>query len=331
MEKILATITTVCLAATTVILASCGGAGNNGTEAQNNGTTPEIEYNNTAQPEQEIDLAAYGLDEEFLNHYRSQDIADFGDLIQSFPSPVEVSAIIQDMKVPYSESLLLDAGKADDFETSFKKSLGLGVFCADLGYLNVYSKTGDVLNYLVAIRKLTESLKLAQYFEFQTLKRIATNNNNLDSLLILSTMSYFNMDTYLRANNRADVSAMMVTGVWTESLYLASQVYKKKENKRMRDHIASQKLILEDLMAVLVHYMGNNLNYVKLVSAFKELAKAYDPVTIENIDGEDKVEIIDGQPVTIQGSHTVITVSDEQMIQICKAVETLRTKITEAL
>ena len=323
MKGLFATITTACIVA---IIASCGGSTNN---ANNNAAEQEIEYNG-AQAEKPIDLASYGLDQDFLNHYRNQDIADFGDLIQSFPSPVEVSSIIQDMKVPYSESLLFDANMCDNFESSFKKSLGLGVFCADLGYLNVYNKTGDVLNYLVAIRKLTESLRLAQFFDFPTLKRIATNNN-LDSLLILSTMSYYNMDSYLRESNRADVSAMMVTGVWTESLYLASQVYKKKENKRMRDHIASQKNILDDLMAVLVHYMGNNVDHVKLVSAFKELAKAYEPVSIETKEGEDKVEMVDGQTVTTQGSYTVITVSDEQMTQIVKAVETLRKKITEAL
>ncbi len=311
------------------IIASCGGSTNNNAN-NNDATEQEIEYNG-AQSEKPIDFAAYGLDQEFLEHYRNQDITDFGDLIQSFPSPVEVSSIIQDMKVPYSESLLFDANKCDNFETSFKKSLGLGVFCADLGYLNVYNKTGDVINYLVAIRKLTESLRLAQFFDFPTLKRIATNNNNIDSLLILSTMSYYNMDSYLRESNRADVSAMMVTGVWTESLYLASQVYKKKENKRMRDHIASQKNILDDLMTVLVHYMGNNVDNVKLVSAFKELSKAYEPVSIEVVEGEDKVELMDGQAVTTQGSYTVITVSDEQMTQIVKAVETLRKKITEAL
>jgi hypothetical protein len=70
---------------------------------------------------------------------------------------------------------------------------------------------------------------------------------------------------------------------------------------------------------------------VKLVSAFKELAKAYEPVVIEVIEGEDKTEEIDGHSVTTQGSNTIINVSNEQMIQICKAVETLRKKIAEAL
>ncbi len=329
MKRLFTTIKAACLAASVAIMAACGGSGNTN-NAQNDGDK-ELEYNSSETTEQQIDLAAYGLDEEFLTHYRSRDIADFSDLIQSFPSPVEVSAIIQDMKVPFRESLLLDAGKSENFETTFKQSLGLGVFCADLGYLNVYSKTGEVLSYLVAIRKLTESLKLAQFFDFPTLKRIATNNSNLDSLLVLSTMSYENMNRHLRDNNRAEVSAMMVTGVWTESLYLATQVYKNKENKRMRDHIASQKQILDELIAALVHYMGNNPNHVKLVSAFKELAKAYENIKIETVEGEDKVEEINGQSVSIQGSYTVITVSDDQMTQIVKAVETLRKKITEAL
>lgn len=325
MKKTIITIIT-CIAA---LLTSCTGGGSSNSNTTNadhqdiTGSSNEITVH--------VDLEAYGLDKDFMEQYQNKDIADFGDIIQSFPSPVEVSAIIQDMKVPYSEKLLFDSGHADMFETSYKKSLGLGVYCADLGYLNVYNKTGDVINYLVAIRKLTDQLRLAQFFDFQVLKRVATNNNNLDSLLILSTMSYYQMDEYLRANNRANVSALLVTGVWTESLYLACEVYLKKENKRMRDHIASQKTILDDLMAVLVHYMGNDVDYVKLVSAFKELAKAYKPVTIETIDGEDKEEVINGQLVKTQGSHTIITVSDEEMIQICKAVENLRKKITEAL
>ena len=123
----------------------------------------------------------------------------------------------------------------------------------------------------------------------------------------------------------------MVTGVWTESLYLASKVYVEKENKRMKEHIASQKYILDDLISILVHFMGNDMNYVKLVAAFKDLAKAFEPVAIETIDGEDKTEVIDGQSVTTQGSRTEINVSNENMLNICKAVENLRKKIAEAL
>ncbi len=298
------------------LIASCnGGSGNGSGTEQTTEVQEEIKTDVTA-PEK-IDMEAYGLTKDFLDKYTNTDITDMGELVQSFPAPVEISAIIQDMKVPFNGGLLFDADQVNMFETSYKKTLGLGIYCADLGYLNVYGKTGDVIKYLVAIRKLTEELKLAQFFDFAVLKRAATANN-IDSLLTLSTMSYWQMDEYLRANNRSHTSALLVTGVWTESLYLASQVYISKGNKRMRDYIACQKLVLENLMTVLVHYMGDNRDYVKLVASLKELMKAYNPVTIETVENGDKVS-------------QIITVSDEDMIQVCKAVVDLRNKITEAM
>ena len=308
-------IQSLSIIAAVAILSACGGGGSNNSASQQESVTSIQKQDIIA--EDTIDIESYGLTKDFLDKYTNSGITDIGELVQSFPAPVEISAIIQDMKVPFNAGLLFDADQVDMFETSYKKTLGLGIYCADLGYLNVYSKTGDVINYLVAIRKLTEELKLAQFFDFAVLKRAATSNN-IDSLLTLSTMSYWQMDEYLRANNRSHTSALLVTGVWTESLYLASQVYLNKCNKRMRDYIACQKLVLENLMTVLVHYMGNNRDYVKLVASLKELMKAYQPVSIENVENGDKVS-------------QVITVADEDMIQVCKAVVDLRNKITEAM
>ncbi|MCQ2975660.1 MAG: hypothetical protein MJ211_12735 [Bacteroidales bacterium] len=307
------------------LMLSCGGTTNN----NNNGDNTNIEYN----PEEanKIDYSQYGLDEQFIKKYQDVSIGDVGDMIQSFPSPVEVSAIIQDMDVPYSNKYLFNPDLADNFETSFKKAFGLGVYCADLGYLNVYNKTGDVIQYLVTIRKLSEDLKIGQFFDFQSLKRIATNNNNLDSLLILSVQSYFNMDTYLRQNDRSNISALMVTGVWAESLYLACEVYKNKDNKRMKEHIASQKTIMDDLLAILIKFINNDPNYIKMVAGLKDLSIAFNDVKIEEVKGEDVTEIIDDVQVTTQGDHTVITVSDEQMANIIKAVEVFRNKLAETL
>ncbi len=307
---------------------SCGGSTSGG-EQQNGNDDGQLQYNPEAQTQ--IDYAQYGLDDEFIKKYKEMNIGDVGEIIQSFPSPVEVSAIIQDMKVPYTPKYLYNPDYADNFETSFKKALGLGVYCADLGYLNVYNKTGDVIQYLVAIRKLSEQLQIGQFFDFAALKRIATSSDNLDSLLITSVQSYFAMDAYLRQNDRSNISALLVTGVWVESLYLACEVYATKENKRMKEHIASQKTLLTDLMAVLVRFMENDVNYVKMVAGLKELTKAFEPVKIEVIDGEDKTEIIDGQLVTTQGAQTKITVTDEQMTNIVKAVESFRTSIAQSL
>ncbi|MBO7141694.1 MAG: hypothetical protein J6V76_01090 [Bacteroidales bacterium] len=308
---------------------SCGGTSGGEQQQQQNGNDGKLEYNPEA--EAKIDYAKYGLDSAFIKKYQDVAIGDVGEMIQSFPSPVEVSAIIQDMKVQYTPKYLFSTDYADNFETSFKKALGLGVYCADLGYLNVYNKTGDVIQYLVAIRKLSEQLQIGQFFDFAALKQIATSSNNLDSLLITSVQSYFQMDSYLRQNGRSNISALMVTGVWTESLYLASEVYAAKPNKRMKEHIASQKNILDDLMAILVKFMNNDPSYIKMVAGLKQLTVAFEPVKIQDFDGEDKTEVIDGQRVTTQGAYTTITVSDEQIDDIVKAVEKFRNDIVTNL
>ena len=135
----------------------------------------------------------------------------------------------------------------------------------------------------------------------------------------------------LTSDNRSNISALLVTGVWVESLYLACEVYSIKDNKRMKEHIASQKNILTDLMAILIKFMGNDPEYAKMVAGLKDLTVVFEPVKIESFDGEDKTEIVDGQQLTTQGAYTQITVTDEQMADIVKAVAAFRTNIANAL
>ena len=314
------------VAASLLVFAGCAGGGN----TNNNGENSDNDGYKSGEMVQ-INYADYGLDQDFINRYDSLNIADIGDMIQSFPSPVEMAAIIQNMNVPYRTKYLFPKDAAKNFETNFKKALGLGVYCADLGYLNVYNQSRDVIDYLVNIRQLSDQLKIGQFFDFSTLKNIATNSDNLDSLLILSVQSYFNMDAYLRQNDRSNLSALMVTGVWLESLYLACDVYQEKQNKQLKDFIASQKPILANLLGVLVKFIKSDPDYVKLVANLKDLVNAMENITIETIEGEDQHEIVDGQSITTQGEHTEITVSDEQMMQIVKVTQNIRKKIAEQL
>jgi hypothetical protein len=77
------------------------------------------------------------------------------------------------------------------------------------------------------------------------LKRLAINNEDLDRLMFLSVNSFNRMDRYLRDNNRNNLSTLIVTGVWIEGLYLATQVYKDKPDKRIADRIGEQKNYIE--------------------------------------------------------------------------------------
>ena len=149
--------------------------------------------------------------------------AEIDDIIQSLPSPAEMAALIESLGVPFSKNYLASPEQADDYDTNFKKALGLGILSADLGYLNVYAQTNESVNYLATIRKISDDLNVGQFFDFQTLKRLASSNENMDSLMFLSQNSFREMDSHLRKNSRSNLSALVVTGVWMESMYLLYQ------------------------------------------------------------------------------------------------------------
>ena len=121
--------------------------------------------------------------------------AEIDEIIQSLPSPAEMSALIESLGIPFSKGYLASPEQADDYDTNFKKALGLGILSSDLGYLNVYGQTNETVNYLATIRKISDDLSIGQFFDFQTLKRLASSNENMDSLMFLSQNSFREMDT----------------------------------------------------------------------------------------------------------------------------------------
>ncbi len=250
------------------------------------------------------------------------------EILESFSSPVEMAALIEDLGVPFSKKYLCSPDLADDYDTNFKKAIGLGVLSADLGYLNVYQKTAEIVNYLTVIKSISDQLNIGQFFDFQTLKRLATNENNMDSLMFLSVNSFHQMDEHLRKNNRSNLSALVVTGVWLEGLYLATQIIKQEpDNKALIDRIGEQKMVLTDLYKILKVYKSQDKNFEQLVVDFAELDKAYQPVNIIFTEGESRTEEIDGVTVVIQEDKSEVEMTNEQLDNIIKVVEKVRNKL----
>ena len=93
------------------------------------------------------------------------------DISKNISSPVEIANLLQTLQIPFSQDYLassIDAGKQS---TSFDKALKLGILGADLGYLNMYEKTGSSLDVLSSIRKIADDIKVGQFFDFESIKR----------------------------------------------------------------------------------------------------------------------------------------------------------------
>jgi hypothetical protein len=248
------------------------------------------------------------------------------EIIQSVSSPVEMAALVKSLGVQFSNRYLAPTDNVDEMATSFKQALNLGVFGADLGYLNMYNKTGNVIEYISAIKTLADEIRVGQFFDFTTLKRLAQNSQNLDSLMYLSVHSFNQMDQYLRNNNRSNLSALMVIGVWMEGLYLATQVAKEAPHPDLAERIGEQKIILEKLLLIVQNF-AKNKQFAKLHEELSTINNLYKDVEIVIIPGEPEPKEENGTLVFVQNEKSVVKISDEQLSEIILITEAVRNRL----
>jgi len=250
-------------------------------------------------------------------------------IISNISSPVEMSSLIKESGVQFNYKYLNSTDNIDNYNTGFIQALNLGVLGADLGYLNMYNKTGTVLSYITSIKTLADNLKVGQFFDFSMLKRLATNSDNLDSLMYISVSSFDQMDVFLRENNRSDVSALIVTGVWLEGLFLATQVVKDaSSNKEIIERIGEQKLILNDLLIILNNYKRDK-KFFDLIERINKIKSLFKEVSITYEVGEPEAVEINGVLTIIQNETSIVNITDEQIKAITAEVESVRNFIVK--
>lgn len=249
------------------------------------------------------------------------------DIVQNIASPVEIAAILQGMEVPFSAEYLAPTQGADRLTTNFQKAVMLGIYGADLGYLNMYEKTGNSVDVLSTIKRLADGLRVGQFFDFETIKRLSVSKSNLDSLLFLSVNSYNQIDRYLRDNNRGSISALMIAGVWIEGQYLATQVAMSYPDRILRDRVGEQKIILGDLLMLIRPYRESGEDYAALYKMMEEISSTYRDVRITYRLGEPETAEQDGRLVMIQHEESLVEMSNEQLAEIAAVSKEVRNNL----
>jgi hypothetical protein len=250
------------------------------------------------------------------------------EIVQNVSSPIEMAALIKEIGTPFSIDYLATTDFVDRYNTSYQMAYILGVFGADLGYMNIYDKNTQILDYLTAINKLADGIYVGQFFDFATLKRLATSRENLDSLMYISVNSFNNMDFYLRENQRGQLSALMITGIWVEGMYLATQVARKNANPLLYQRIGEQKLNMNNLFLILNAYKSQK-NIQDLIDVLNEIKIEFDQVEITYEMGEPETVEQDGMIMIVQNEKSIVHITDEQMQKIIQITEKVRNQLIE--
>lgn len=249
------------------------------------------------------------------------------DISKNIASPIEIANLLQTINVPFSPDYLASSLDPNKQVTAFDKALTLGILGADLGFLNIYEKTGSSLNVLSSIGKLADGISVGQFFNLETIKRLSLNKSNLDSLLFLSVDSYSQIDKYLRDNDRGHLSALMIIGIWIEGQYLATQVVKQYPDSRLKERIGEQKIILNDLLLLATPYCNRDKEYNDLCKSLQEIKEKYKNIRITYTLGDPVSVEKNGALVITQTEASNVDMTEEQLSGVIETVSRIRDKL----
>ena len=248
------------------------------------------------------------------------------DLLQSIPSPLEISLLIKETGAGYDKAYLNPPQNRKQYNTNYQRALNLGIYGADLGYTNIYNESQEGLYYLEAVRDMAEGLQIGQFFDFATLKQLALNANNLDSLLLVTTKNFNKINGYLQERDRTKYSVLIITGGWLEALHLTNRVAERRITPELKEKIGEQKIILDQLMVLLDAYQQDP-DMKRIYADMQALHQLFKEVQITYTYEESKLQEVDGIMMMVDNSTSTVYITDDQMQQIARVTGEIRNKI----
>lgn len=249
-------------------------------------------------------------------------------IIQQIPSPLEISVLLKESGTKYDRTLLNSPENISKYNSNYRKALNLGIYGTDLGYTNIYEQNQDGLDYMAAIKELANGLNIGQFFDIETIGRLATNSKNLDSLLLITTQNFNSINHYLQEQNRANLSVLLLTGGWMEAMHITCQVSAKDPgNKELQEKIGEQKIILENIVLLLSFYQEVDQNMASLLEDLNKLKEEYENIEIIKTYKESTFEVVDGVMVIKDNSSSEIKITQENIDNIKNIIASIRKKV----
>lgn len=253
---------------------------------------------------------------------------EVNDILHRIPSPLEISMLLKESGKKYNNEFLNSPDNLSRYNTNYKRALNLGIYGTDLGYTNIYEQSQDGIRYMSTIKGLANELNIGQFFEMETIGRLVSNSNNLDSLLLITTQNFNSITHYLQSQNRSHLSVLFLTGGWLEALYITCEVATSNPNNaQLQETIGGQKIILDNILHLLSFYKDNDKNMAMLRTDLEALKKSFDKVTITTVYKPSTFEVINGVMVVKDNSSSTVEITDADVENIRSITQNIRTKI----
>ncbi len=207
----------------------------------------------------------------------------------------------------------------------------MGGIGADLMSISCFKQQSSTIRPLNQIRLLSNALYLSQFFDFESLKDIASSSiskKEADYLLMISTLQIYGMERELLNPQRIETGLFMVLGAWTEGLHLLNHYAQTHQDETLMLRLGDQQICLEILETWLIKFEKNN--------EVKEILKALQPlktklfaieIKTEKIGKPQKTYDMEGNETTYQQTQTTPIINSAQVDAIAEEVEKFRKRV----
>lgn len=244
-----------------------------------------------------------------------------------FPTPEEMFRFINQDEVSYDFSILNPPENAKKYLDTRSKALNLGIYASDLAFTTLAGKSSEASEYFETIYSLTVDLRISSALEKELVKRIRKNLDNVDSLLMISRESYFDIVDYLVEYNKEMTLSIISVGAYIEAFYIALNTVEEYEadNKEIQ-RIAEQKYAFENLV-YFIYRFKDQPNMAQIVSYVDEINTIFDKFEKENVSKSTVLKNQDGNLVFEGGNE--ISITEDQFKELKEKINTIRQEIVE--
>ena len=245
----------------------------------------------------------------------------------SIPSPLETTILLKDKGPKFSKDLLFPTIELNNISQKQHVALLLGVLSTDLNYAMIYEKQTETNQLLEQVIDLAKLINLSSVINDETKNRIDQNINNKDSMQIIISDTFWEIDNSLKSNENHDLAALLVTGGWIQGLYIASGLsVLDSTNKAIEDIIADQKIVHENLINLATSFEYNSDINDYIISPLVELEEVFDLIEIQEVDS-DTTRIIFKDNEYELGNYITFNFRDEDLKLIHSKINLIRENI----
>ena len=244
-----------------------------------------------------------------------------------FPSPEEMFMYLDSTGLKFDKSVLLPDAKADDYLGTRDQALILGIYIADLGYISLFQRFKESIDYLQTVYRLSDRLRISDAFDRQLVSRTEKNIKNADSLKVISDDALNSIINYLSKNDQDDIFALISLGGFIEfmNISLSSSGEYSNENIIVRK-ITDQKAVYENILKFSKQY-DSNRHISTTLDLFDPLTAYFNKLKSESV--KTTVSKSDDGKLIFGGGSKILITGDE-FNQLKDIVASIRKKIVTA-